>query len=172
MVETDTAKINDDGSIEFKGLFVYYYSNPESPDVKEYCVPIYTTVKLDQVPWRWHDVKPSDDLVNPVWDTKLNTWVEASAKTQTQMLAKLQDDLNDTSKKIATLQENQTKQDASDKWLDTLQQMQLTLTNTIGQMNGQINSIASTMKQVVDGLNSKNNSAEPSEPVEGSDKND
>lgn len=171
MVETDTAKINDDGSIEFKGLFVYYYSNPESPDVKEYCVPIYTTVKLDQVPWRWHDVKPSDDLVNPVWDTKLNTWVEASAKTQTQMLAKLQDDLNDTSKKIATLQENQTKQDASDKRLDTLQQMQLALTNTIGQMNGQINNIASTMKQVVDGLNSKG-SSEPSESVEGSDKND
>lgn len=51
--------------------------------------------------------------------------------------------------------------------------MQLTLTNTIGQMNGQINSIASTMKQVVDGLNSKSSSAEPSEPtVEGSDKND
>lgn len=52
MVETDTAKINDNGSIEVKGLFVYYYSNPESPDVKEYCVPIYTTVKLDQLPWR------------------------------------------------------------------------------------------------------------------------
>lgn len=66
MVETDTAKINDNGSIEVKGLFVYYYSNPESPDVKEYCVPIYTTVKLDQLPWRWHDVKPNDDLVNPV----------------------------------------------------------------------------------------------------------
>lgn len=85
------------------------------------------------------------------------------------MLDKLQDDLNDTSKKIATLQENQTKQDTSDKRLDTLQQMQLTLTNTIGQMNGQINSIASTMKQVVDGLNQKSSSAEP---VEGSDKND
>lgn len=169
MVETDTAKINDNGSIEVKGLFVYYYSNPESPDVKEYCVPIYTTVKLDQLPWRWHDVKPNDDLVNPVWNTKLNGWVETSAKTQTQMLDKLQDDLNDTSKKIATLQENQTKQDASDKRLDTLQQMQLTLTNTIGQMNGQINSIASTMKQVVDGLNQKSSSAEP---VEGSDKND
>lgn len=164
MVENETTKINDDGSIEAKsGLNQFFYSNPESSDPKEYCVPILTVANFDNLPWHWHREKPADDLVNPVWSVKQNTWIESAPKTQTQLIAKLQGELDSANDKIANLQQSANSQVDTSKKVDALQGMQLMMTKTLSQFSGQMNGFATTMQKVVDKLNNLDKTSEGGE---------
>lgn len=42
------------------------------------------------LPFRWHAEKPSEDLVDAVWNDETHSWVENSDKSQPALIAKLQ----------------------------------------------------------------------------------
>lgn len=76
-----------DGKISF-----YYYCDPTSPITALHHLEIPYPGELSPVdlPYRWHAEKPSEDLVDAVWDDDSHSWIENSDKSQPALIAKLQ----------------------------------------------------------------------------------
>lgn len=76
-----------DGKISF-----YYYCDPTSPITALHHLEIPYPGELSPVdlPYRWHAEKPSEDLVDAVWNDDLHSWIENSDKSQPALIAKLQ----------------------------------------------------------------------------------
>lgn len=76
-----------DGKISF-----YYYCDPTSPITALHHLEIPYPGELSPVdlPFRWHAEKPSEDLVDAIWDDETHSWVENSDKSQPALIAKLQ----------------------------------------------------------------------------------
>lgn len=76
-----------DGKISF-----YYFSDPTSPITTLHHLEIPYPGELSPVdlPYRWHAEKPSEDLIDAVWDDDSHSWIENSDKSQPALIAKLQ----------------------------------------------------------------------------------
>ena len=76
-----------DGKISF-----YYFSDPTSPITALHHLEIPYPGELSPVdlPYRWHAEKPSEDLIDAVWDDDSHSWIENSDKSQPALTAKLQ----------------------------------------------------------------------------------
>lgn len=76
-----------DGKISF-----YYYCDPTSSITALHHLEIPYPGELSPVdlPYRWHAEKPSEDLVDAVWDDDSHSWIENSDKSQPALIAKLQ----------------------------------------------------------------------------------
>ncbi|PJZ09742.1 hypothetical protein BHU41_10770 [Lactobacillus crispatus] len=70
----------------------YYYSDPTSSNIELHHLAIPFPGELSPVdlPFRWHAEKPSEDLVDAIWDDETHSWVENSDKSQPALIAKLQ----------------------------------------------------------------------------------
>ena len=73
-----------DGKISF-----YYFSDPTSPITALHHLEIPYPGELSPVD-RWHAEKPSEDLIDAVWDDDSHSWIENSDKSQPALIAKLQ----------------------------------------------------------------------------------
>ena len=80
-------EVVSNGKINF-----YYYSDPTSPNIELHHLAIPFPGELSPVdlPYRWHAEKPSEDLVDAVWDDDSHSWIENSDKSQPALIAKLQ----------------------------------------------------------------------------------
>ena len=80
-------EVVSNGKINF-----YYYSDPTSSNIELHHLAIPFPGELNPVdlPFRWHAEKPSEDLVDAIWDDETHSWVENSDKSQPALIAKLQ----------------------------------------------------------------------------------
>lgn len=80
-------EVVSNGKINF-----YYYSDPTSSNIELHHLAIPFPGELSPVdlPFRWHAEKPSEDLVDAVWNDKTHSWVENSDKSHPALIAKLQ----------------------------------------------------------------------------------
>lgn len=80
-------EVVNNGKINF-----YYYSDPTSSNIELHHLAIPFPGELSPVdlPFRWHAEKPSEDLVDAIWDDETHSWVENSDKSQPALIAKLQ----------------------------------------------------------------------------------
>lgn len=76
-----------DGKISF-----YYFSDPTSPitALHHLAIPYPGELSPVDLPYRWHAEKPSEDLIDAVWDDDSHSWIENSDKSQPALIAKLQ----------------------------------------------------------------------------------
>ena len=86
------------GKIKF-----YYYSDPTSsiPELHHLAIPYPGELDPVNLPYRWHDEKPSDDLVDAVWNSESHSWIENNSKSQPALIAKLQASNEAMQKKLA-----------------------------------------------------------------------
>lgn len=80
-------EVVSNGKINF-----YYYSDPTSSNIELHHLAIPFPGELSPVdlPFRWHAEKPSEDLVDAIWNDETHSWVENSDKSQPALIAKLQ----------------------------------------------------------------------------------
>lgn len=80
-------EVVSNGKINF-----YYYSDPTSPNIELHHLAIPFPGELSPVdlPFRWHAEKPSEELVDAIWDDESHSWIENSDKSQPALIAKLQ----------------------------------------------------------------------------------
>ena len=80
-------EVVSNGKINF-----YYYSDPTSPNIELHHLAIPFPGELSPVdlPFRWHAEKPSEEMVDAIWDDESHTWIENRDKSQPALIAKLQ----------------------------------------------------------------------------------
>ena len=80
-------EVLSNGNINF-----YYYSDPTSTNIELHHLAIPFPGELSPVdlPFRWHAEKPSEELVDAIWDDESHSWIENSDKSQPALIAKLQ----------------------------------------------------------------------------------
>lgn len=80
-------EVVSNGKINF-----YYYSDPTSSNIELHhlAIPFPGELAPLDLPFRWHTEKPSEDLVDAIWDDETHSWVENSDKSQPALIAKLQ----------------------------------------------------------------------------------
>ena len=80
-------EVVSNGKINF-----YYYSDPTSTNIELHHLAIPFPGELSPVdlPFRWHAEKPSEELVDAIWDDESHSWIENSDKPQPALIAKLQ----------------------------------------------------------------------------------
>lgn len=95
---------------ENKG-FTYYFSDPDSANAEMHHLVIPLAFELPELPWHWHTEKPDDSLKDPVWDLKVNGWVENSKDGQAAIL-------QEATQKIAELNQKSTQLDQANEKVD------------------------------------------------------
>lgn len=92
-------EVVSNGKINF-----YYYSDPTSSNIELHHLAIPFPGELSPVdlPFRWHAEKPSEDLVDAVWNDDSHSWIENSDKSQPALIAKLQASSAAMQKKMET----------------------------------------------------------------------
>lgn len=80
-------EVVSNGKIKF-----YYYSDPTNSNIELHHLAIPFPGELSPVdlPFRWHAEKPSEELVDAIWDDETHSWVENNDKSQPALIAKLQ----------------------------------------------------------------------------------
>ncbi|TDM67668.1 hypothetical protein CEF00_13655, partial [Lactobacillus crispatus] len=73
------------------------------------------------LPWHWHIEKPDDSLKDPVWDLKVNGWVENSKDGQAAILQEATKKLEELDKKSAELDQANDKVDQAIKSMQEVQ---------------------------------------------------
>lgn len=96
-------EVVSNGKINF-----YYYSDPTSSNIELHHLAIPFPGELSPVdlPFRWHAEKPSEDLVDAIWDDETHSWVENSDKSQPALIAKLQANDEAIQKKMESYEQN------------------------------------------------------------------
>lgn len=96
-------EVVSNGKINF-----YYYSDPTSPNIELHHLAIPFPGELSPVdlPFRWHTEKPSEDLVDAVWDDESHSWIENSDKSQPALIAKLQANNEAIQKKMESYEQD------------------------------------------------------------------
>ena len=111
-------EVVSNGKINF-----YYYSDPTSPNIELHHLAIPFPGELNPVdlPFRWHTEKPSEDLVDAVWNDETHSWVENSDKSQPALIAKLQANNEAIQKKMEGYEEDKAKDaEKNDKLVQAL----------------------------------------------------
>lgn len=80
-------EVVSNGKINF-----YYYSDPTSSNIELHhlAIPFPGELTPLDLPFRWHTEKPSEELVDAIWDDDSHAWIENSDKSQPALIAKLQ----------------------------------------------------------------------------------
>lgn len=108
---------------ENKNLFTYYYSDPDGATKVERCHPIYSEIPFTVLPWHVHKEVPAAGMVDPVWNDQLNGglggWQENNGEAQSQILAKVQEKLDQVDAKSKELDAKAQELDAKARQLDT-----------------------------------------------------
>lgn len=148
-------------------MYVYYYSDPQGATKEQRFHPIYSEIPFNPLPWHVHDKAPAESMVDPVWNDQLNgglgDWQENSGKAQSQILAKVQEKLDEVDTKSKELdakaQELDTKAQQLDKTEKSLQEQQqagtaqsLALTKSIKALSdnqADQNKLLASMQQLI-----------------------
>lgn len=126
---------------KYKTGTTVYFSNPDGP-VDQHCVPWELKFDMDELPWRVHEKKPDESLVDPVWSTEVNNgegdWIEFSAKSMPQQIAQLQKQTDNLKKQQETYQQSITN-NATDttevkQTLDKVQDSQAQILDMVSQL--------------------------------------
>lgn len=99
-------EVVSNGKINF-----YYYSDPTSPNIELHHLAIPFPGELSPVdlPFRWHAEKPSEELVDAIWDDESHSWIENSDKSQPALIAKLQANNEAIQKKMESYEKDKAK---------------------------------------------------------------
>lgn len=99
-------EVVNNGKINF-----YYYSDPTSPNIELHHLAIPFPGELSPVdlPFRWHAEKPSEELVDAIWDDESHSWIENSDKSQPALIAKLQANNEAIQKKMESYEKDKAK---------------------------------------------------------------
>lgn len=99
-------EVVSNGKINF-----YYYSDPTSSNIELHHLAIPFPGELSPVdlPFRWHAEKPSEDLVDAVWNDESHSWIENSDKSQPALIAKLQANNEAIQKKMESYEKDKAK---------------------------------------------------------------
>lgn len=143
---------------ENKG-FTYYFSDPDSANAEMHHVVITLPYELPELPWHWHAEKPDDSLKDPVWDLKVNGWVENSKDGQAAILQEATQKIEELDKKSAALDQANDKFDQAMKAMQQSQQVQtqqfLALTQglqKVAEGQEQANKVMASMQQILVGM--------------------
>ncbi|EEX29379.1 hypothetical protein ABVC46_13425 [Lactobacillus crispatus] len=150
---------------ENKG-FTYYFSDPDSANAEMHHVVITLPYELPELPWHWHIEKPDDSLKDPVWDLKVNGWVENSKDGQAAILQEATQKIEELDKKSAELdKKNAALDQANDKFDQAMKAMQqsqqvqtqqsLALTQglqKVAEGQEQANKVMASMQQILVGM--------------------
>lgn len=159
------AGAEENATQENKG-FTYYFSDPDSVNAEMHHVVITLPYELPELPWHWHIEKPDDSLKDPVWDLKVNGWVENSKDGQaailqeaTQKIEELDKKSAELDKKNAALDQANNKFDQAMKAMQQSQQVQtqqsLALTQglqKVAEGQEQANKVMASMQQILVGM--------------------
>lgn len=100
------SEVVSNGKINF-----YYYSDPTSSNIELHHLAIPFPGELSPVdlPFRWHAEKPSEELVDAIWDDESHSWIENSDKSQPALIAKLQANNEAIQKKMESYEKDKAK---------------------------------------------------------------
>lgn len=134
--------------MKYKAGTTVYFSNPNGP-VDQHCVPWELKLDMDELPWRVHEEKPDESLVDPVWSDEAKGgkggWIDFSAKTLPEQIAQLQKQTDDLKKQQENYQQSITNtatdttevkqtvdkvQDSQAQILDMVSQLMMISSNT------------------------------------------
>lgn len=105
-----------------KKMYVYYYSDPDGATKALRFHPIYSEIPFTTLPWHVHEEAPDASLVDPVWNDQLNGglggWQENSGEAQSQIIAQVQEKLQEVDTKSKELDEKAKQFDAENTKLD------------------------------------------------------
>ena len=148
-------------------MYVYYYSDPQGATKEQRFHPIYSEIPFNPLPWHVHDKAPVESMVDPVWNDQLNGglggWQENNGTAQSQILAQVQEKLQEVDNKSKELdakaQELDTKAQQLDKTEKSLQEQQqagtaqsLALTKSIKALSdnqADQNKLLASMQQLI-----------------------
>ncbi|AZR15955.1 hypothetical protein C3K22_08230 [Lactobacillus crispatus] len=159
------AGAEENATQENKG-FTYYFSDPDSVNAEMHHVVITLPYELPELPWHWHIEKPDDSLKDPVWDLKVNGWVENSKDGQAAILQEATQKIEELDKKSAELdKKNAALDQANDKFDQAMKAMQqsqqvqtqqsLVLTQglqKVAEGQEQANKVMASMQQILVGM--------------------
>ena len=159
------AGAEENATQENKG-FTYYFSDPDSANADMHHVVITLPCELPELPWHWHIEKPDDSLKDPVWDLKVNGWVENSKDGQAAILQEATQKIEELDKKSAELdKKNAALDQANDKFDQAMKAMQqsqqvqtqqsLALTQglqKVAEGQEQANKVTASMQQILVGM--------------------
>ncbi|MCT7871501.1 MAG: hypothetical protein N4Q18_10985 [Lactobacillus crispatus] len=172
------AGAEENATQENKG-FTYYFSDPDSVNAEMHHVVITLPYELPELPWHWHIEKPDDSLKDPVWDLKVNGWVENSKDGQAAILQEATQKIEELDKKSAELdKKNAALDQANDKFDQAMKAMQqsqqvqtqqsLALTQglqKVAEGQEQANKVMASMQQILVGMQ-----ADQAKPAENTNK--
>lgn len=159
------AGAEENATQENKG-FTYYFSDPDSVNAEMHHVVITLPYELPELPWHWHIEKPDNSLKDPVWDLKVNGWVENSKDGQAAILQEATQKIEELDKKSAELdKKNAALDQANDKFDQAMKAMQqsqqvqtqqsLALTQglqKVAEGQEQANKVMASMQQILVGM--------------------
>lgn len=159
------AGAEENATQENKG-FTYYFSDPDSVNAEMHHVVITLPYELPELPWHWHIEKPDDSLKDPVWDLKVNGWVENSKDGQAAILQEATQKIEELDKKSAEIdKKNAALDQANDKFDQAMKAMQqsqqvqtqqsLALTQglqKVAEGQEQANKVMASMQQILVGM--------------------
>lgn len=116
------AGVEETATQENKNLFTYYYSDPDGATKVERCHPIYSEIPFTVLPWHVHKEAPAAGMVDPVWNDQLNGglggWQENNGEAQSQIIAQVQEKLQEVDTKSKELDDKAKQFDAENTKLD------------------------------------------------------
>lgn len=103
-------------------MYVYYYSDPQGATKEQRFHPIYSEIPFEPLPWHVHKEAPAEGMVDPVWNDQLNgglgDWQENDGTAQSQILAQVQEKLQEVDNKSKELDDKTKQFDAENTKLD------------------------------------------------------
>ncbi|MBH9539006.1 hypothetical protein [Lactobacillus crispatus] len=166
------AGAEENATQENKG-FTYYFSDPDSANAEMHHVVITLPYELPELPWHWHIEKPDDSLKDPVWDLKVNGWVENSKDGQAAILQEATKKLEELDKKSAELDQANDKVDQAIKSMQEVQaqssKQNLALMKSFTEQTQNTNQILGAMQKtlamVTKAVGANANNATPANPT-------
>ena len=166
------AGAEENATQENKG-FTYYFSDPDSVNAEMHHVVITLPYELPELPWHWHIEKPDDSLKDPVWDLKVNGWVENSKDGQATILQEATKKLEELDKKSDELDQANDKVDQAIKSMQEVQaqssKQNLALMKSFTEQTQNTNQILGAMQKtlamVTKAVGANANNATPANPT-------
>lgn len=162
--ETQNAPVAGAETATQQKMYVYYYSDPQGATKEQRFHPIYSEIPFNPLPWHVHDKAPAESMVDPVWNDQLNgglgDWQENNGTAQSQIIAQVQEKLQEVDNKSKELDEKAKQFDAENDKIDqavkTVQQSQaqstqqtLALMKTVNAQNKQMTQMIGNMQQTM-----------------------
>lgn len=131
-------QVVSDGKINF-----YYYSDPTSSNIELHHLAIPFPGELGplDLPFRWHAEKPSEDLIDAVWDDETHSWIENDSQSQSALITKLQASNATLQKKMESYEQNKEENKTT---VAQLQRTMQTTTRMIGTLGANVAELTKT----------------------------